>query len=267
MKRFTLDERERVMLKVGFVFCNRQLINGTESFSVVFDETMCDVEDEDSSSCPEQDLSAVADDVDATLIFLTGESILNEIENPYRVDVGEIKAIKFVFEVSQGAINGRNGSAACALISLLVGYASLQSESISNETATANFAGCMEMGNQLAEDNHVTDCLNFEEALVLLPAVMGINFVIEENVLAGNCEQFAEILQANLNATTFGIVICNGKAYAVFKKLNTFFLTDSHARENGGAQILIFESLILLAKTFSESQNVTEELNIGFFNI
>ena len=145
-------------------------------------------------------------------------------------------------------IGNRNGSSACTIISLLVGYSGCKRaytiEDISDmfDRVVPVFVGSMELGNILYEWNQCTGYLTPAEAIGLLPEPMGFAVKAEQSWLmsAGNLQKlylFTEqyIIQQPRN---FAVYISRGETKCIFPVGSLHLaLTDSHSHSPYGAEI------------------------------
>lgn len=139
--------------------------------------------------------------------------------------------------LSQGTINGRNGSNACILISLLSGYFLARMDGSDLTDILKVLIGAMEIGNALYEEHGCNDMLNVHEGIALLPEEILLRCVEESGCIIK--EHIS--IPLDFDVPTFFILVAEGKAYSFLVKTEFVILTDSHAHPPHGACIKVIQ--------------------------
>ena len=130
----------------------------------------------------------------------------------------------------QGRLNGRNGSSACTVISLITGCLMARLDHLSFKETIPLYVGCIEAGNSLHDKSTF---LRLEDAidLISIPAEISIETNCLPNDLGRTIRQLFEV--GNII-----VVICNGYTVSFVKTLDSkIFFFDSHQHGEMGAFI------------------------------
>ncbi len=160
---------------------------------------------------------------------------------------------KFPKEVSQGLYKDRNGSNACSLIAILIGYAlSLQKtpppechSSISSNMVDV-LCGCIEMGNRvydLCRDSLPSRYLSIQEAASVLEMWFGVdvgnNLPVRLKDHHVQSTVVGQLQEAIVSGTTFvAFLILNEKTSLFSFSESTIMYIDTHCHDPGGAVIV-----------------------------
>lgn len=147
----------------------------------------------------------------------------------------------------QSNLAAANGSNACVVISVLMGYVFLKSkilqENISyRSTAFINMflsllCGAIDTGNYLYNFNELSGFIHIMEAMEVIPPGIDVTVTEERNIYYNNDSELslAPYLQQHREKETAGscfcVVVAGGKAFSLFLDRNKVFFIDSH--ENG----------------------------------
>eukprot|EP00111_Clytia_hemisphaerica_P010019 TCONS_00029297-protein len=134
--------------------------------------------------------------------------------------------------LSQGRLNGRNGSNACSVIAVLAGYFfSTFSSKINFHNSAALFVGCIETGNSLYDENQN---LLVHEAIDLIP--ISLKIFEERNSFPKDLSNVIELLFLKSEIV---IVTCNIQSVCLVRSSidRKIYLFDSHQHNEMGPLI------------------------------
>lgn len=141
------------------------------------------------------------------------------------------RVINLPLRFCQSGLNGRNGSSACSVISVIAGYYftkfSFKFENLIEDILPL-YVGCIEIGNCVHQTSHF---LYVHEAIALLPLSMSSSW--EENVYLRDLN--LHIMR--LEKSQFMVVISGCYAVCIVKNDDHVTLFDSHSRNGLGALI------------------------------
>lgn len=145
---------------------------------------------------------------------------------------------------SQSDINGRNGSNACTVISLVTGYFVL-SDKVLEEGFIADkvlsiFIGCMEIGNLLHDG---AELLTVQDALVLLPH-LSMEVYNERNCFRDSLS--TTLLESFETEKQFVVLICADRSISILFYKRIYYIFDSHQHDTMGASIFYSHDVQLL---------------------
>ena len=194
-----------------------------------------------------------SDEIDEDMLLSIGENLFNETVGTFRtLSLLENSVIfDFTESISQNSIGGRNGSTACAVISLLFGSTVCKRENFTYADLRKLGIGAMEIGNILLEENNISGLLDYEEALQLLPENIVLEAISEGNLILDGDENAH--LRDFLNSTCldeFLVIFFNDKAFSIIKKIGQFIAFDSHAFHHDGARLMIVEDADIICQSF-----------------
>eukprot|EP00111_Clytia_hemisphaerica_P015835 TCONS_00046776-protein len=255
---------EVVLAKRGLSFAEDQLAEGVRYFSVVFN-----IQTEFSMEIPVNEEEIVEEEVvEEVIIGLTAtndtlKELAQEVSANFDLsccseDVeGNFSRWYLPFELSQGAIGGRNGSSACTVISLLVGHFCGRSKDLMMDKLLL-FIGCMELGNTLHENQNLVN-LNLYEGLSLLPESLNVELFEE----AGNIITQNTSIPLEFSMDTFFVFIANEKSFSFFREGDDVYFFDSHANPPHGACVHVVPAEHF--DTFIKGRFMNQYVNIGIF--
>ena len=205
--------------------------------------------------------SRVMKDVGVELInFVASDCLLRDGDGGY-------SAVILPTEFSQSTLNGRNGSNACSVISVLIGYFSTTAR-VTSDTNLFNdiipiFVGCMEIGNTIHDG---PELLTIQDAMSLLPG-LGMEISDERNCFL---EQLPQHVKEQLGESDshFLAIITAGRTVCIAKESNSrLILFDSHQRQDYGALILRSKLNELDTMCRNISDNPAELIYICLINV
>jgi len=189
-----------ILLKNGLLFAECQLARGAKAFSGIISPNV-DIQSDypvlenfEVEDTPDDNvgLNEISDDegseslelfdINLDLVLSTGSEFTLVFGESfyYACGNGDITEWSMPLMLSQSNINGRNGSTACTVISLLIGYTMLKSAFTGDEMPEClkYFVGCMEIGNLIHGSGGL---LTVPEALLVLPADINLSMTNEQN--------------------------------------------------------------------------------------
>ena len=235
---------------------------GAETDEVVDDDSEEDEENEENEQEPETENT----DFDLSLITelgseLSGTSPISVIRVQNNTEVYYLNG-----ELSQGTINGRNGSSACSLISLIAAYSTINQPNVSDiNQLVSYYVGSMELGNSLYDEllaglpnlpelpeavgamSHFIDVSLSEEHTIFLPR--DTNIIVE----------FFNTMKSN----DAMILIFQGKMVHLTKRENKFYFFDSHCHGTFGAIVLIGSHFDCIFQFVGAANETVMSVNIG----
>lgn len=160
------------------------------------------------------------------------------LQNCFFFEHADVIHVYLPLALSQCQINGRNGSNACSVISLLVGYFVTQSSVLMHGFGVNNimpvFVGCIEAGNILY------DCggfLHVVEAMSYLPDHISLNVSDEQNCFVENISTTMASHLSILHQYDYVIFVAAGKTICCVAEGGNVFVFDSHTHGEYGPSI------------------------------
>ena len=161
-------------------------------------------------------------------------------------------------EISQGLYKGRNGSNACSLISLLIGYAFCKNntqipsqQSALPENIITVICGCMELGNRvydMCRHSLPSRYLSIQEAASVLDfwlnCVVGNTFPVrlqDPHEMSTTCGQLSSA--GNSQERSFSFLIMNEKTSFFLTAKNEVLYVDTHSHPPYGAIVIVSDSI------------------------
>ena len=189
------------------------------------EEQDADEEDEEETSDEFEITHTMLKNVGDDLIDFSAMDCICTSNDDYR-------AINLPPRFCQSGLNGRNGSSACTVISVIAGYYftkfTFKFQKLMEDILPL-YVGCIEIGNFV---HQTSQFLLVQEAITLLPLSMSASW--EENVFP--CDLHLHIMQ--LKKSQFMVVISGCYSVCVVKNDNSASLFDSHSRNGYGALIV-----------------------------
>uniref|UniRef100_A0A7M5XLJ4 Uncharacterized protein n=1 Tax=Clytia hemisphaerica TaxID=252671 RepID=A0A7M5XLJ4_9CNID len=229
-----------ILIRDGYLFAQKMLRQGLVLFKdFISDANVEEDEDDefDENNVPEMilndneeeddDVDENFEEMDKEAVEVIGRELING--SPYHLDVN---VIKLPYHLSQGSLNGRNGSSACTTISVLVSYfmPTLLSHWCSTEIVEC-FVGCMEMGN-VFHDTRLETAV--DESLALLPAEIKASLSLSELDNTSFCELYNKIKDKSGERI---IITGKGKSFCCIPQPDFIVVFDSHLHGNFGATV------------------------------
>ena len=198
------------------------------------DEISHEQEDDDNDEIEESD-----DEINLELSFANVKGIGLELMGFPKEDLlvlrdGTCICASFPTGYSQGGLNGRNGSSACSVISLIAGYYftrnvfNFETELFSDVLPL--YLGCMEMGNFIHD---ASGFLTVQEAIGRVPS-LSISAADERNLYFSDLLEFI----GNIERSQFLLVISGCSTVCVTRNEENYTLFDSHQRNGRGSLIV-----------------------------
>lgn len=177
-------------------------------------------------------------------------------------------AIYLPKDCCQSRLNGSNGSNACVIISILMGYGFCDQSDWMLDCNTlkelynklvAIFCGAIDLGNTFYELHKLSGYLQVPEALDLLPPSFKLELIDEQNVHSSNDEvpNLQSYVRQMLHHTNghFCIIVGNGKAVSLYVDRHKIIIIDSHENQAFGGvfHVLTWDNLPDLSSRFGET--------------
>lgn len=242
------------LLRQGLCFVEAQQVSAVTSFSNILppdtafvdlsdysiniNENLGELEEEVEIENEEENIrnDSYYEEVDIDLIIESGDEIASKYIGPLCFEIYIGKVVQWVLPscFSQSTINGRNGSNACAVISLLAGYAMskcdfFQPNNIDKTRVVKSYVGCLEVGNSLYEEG---DDLLVPEALAILPDTLQMDLINESNVTIDTIET-----DICTNVNDFFVLTAGGSTICCMHMGGNYYVFNSHIHGEQGAMI------------------------------
>ena len=217
--------------------------------------SMTDSEDENISDVIIDD----DDTMNRSLITNVGSMLASQLSfsTCHVEDTSGIMTVFLPSEYCQNKLDGANGSNACVLISLIMGYMYVTEncDPVSSISSIVDrllplFCGAIHVGNYLHSESGFTGMLHIEEALALLPPELPMELVEETNLqgnvtLDGSIFGYYKTVHSMLDKLSFTVLIIGMKAFCLCKYGNLLIGFDSHEHEPFGSKIFIIRPDVL----------------------
>ena len=278
-------EGKLALITEGIAFVMKQIAAGIVAFAPVLncelnafrevlltnqsDEVESDGEDTvddgdyEGDDCSDEE-NVCTDDSNHSDFVMNALEILtvDSLEPVLAEDVGPVSCWRLPSHMSQGRYKGRNGSNACSLISLMIGYVFYKTKTRipSMQTALSDniisvICGSMELGNRvydLFRHNLPSRYLSIEEAASVLDTWLECSV---GNTLPVRLQDPHEMstVSAQLSLamasqdSSFSFLIMNEKTSFLFTTKKDVLYIDTHSHSSCGAVVIV-----------SESQNIVE---------
>jgi len=224
------------------MFCNiisPDLLLGNQLIDLVVHTDLDSVETDTSESDTNEE-DEFEKEVDLDLILATGTELMyDSMVSDCLLGCDESSSYAFLSpSYSQSSINGRNGSNACSVITLLVGYIFLKSSILFDCVILENlfpyFIGCMETGNILYNG---VKSLTITEAESFMPDSLEFKIEKERNCFPLTLDVLIFDFLADIKKYEFvAIVVCQKTVCLMFTDSH-IYLFDSHIHGDYGAVI------------------------------
>ena len=240
---------EASIFKQGLEFCEKQLQKGLKLFCPLLkterriELTYGGSEDEeeeeevevDGGERNEEEMMEEMEEMDLTFenIHNVGIDLMDFQRNDcVTVKREKVYSILLPYGFSQGTLNGRNGSAACTVISLLTGYffTRFTTHVEDFQQLVSLYLGCMEVGNSKYRNGEL---LSVNEALDYLPS-LSMDIVEETNC---SIEGLSAAIESIVNSQ-FLVITSQARSVCIIRNPERFILFDSHQTKEAGALIL-----------------------------
>lgn len=259
---------ELMLVRLGIWFYRNQMEKAIEDFRSIIDSTgyiptnLLDIDSSEiSHSVEEEGGDGVEDGGDVEDVD-EPEELENTIDQDdvniirdFIVNCGEELAMRYKFDdchtiirngcqniflpetCCQSKLNGSNGSSACVIIALLMGYlvrgvkSTMDIEILFNRILPL-FCGAIDIGNYLYERCGAMGLLYVEEAISALPTSIDVHILEETNVhIKGSGENTLFSYFQNMDDEDihcFYVLVIKEKAFSIFPSRNGITVIDTH---------------------------------------
>ena len=204
----------------------------------------------DDEPVPDKEIENFYEEMDFDLILSTGYDLMGQLDltDCHQLCLDDVVECLFLpSEFSQGSISGRNGSNACSLIALLLGFSTTHLpmqgvREICLRQIMPIFIGCMEIGNLLYEVQQNSNLLTIVDAVSLIPDHIKLTISDETNSFLGEesgvC--FKDVLtefKGSVKERQFLTLVSGHETRSLVKIGSDLFVFDSHSHPPYGASI------------------------------
>jgi len=262
------------LIQDGIDFAFKQMAAGISAFAPVLTDELdafrqvllthqIEEEDDDDNEClndggDEDEEDELTSTESSDVASRSGDIVLDALSNigaakiiaapPEEIRAG-VTCWKLPLDASQGRYNGRNGSNACSLISLLIGY-TLNLKKISRPPCNLNLpgvivdvlCGCIEIGNRvydLCRESLPSRYLSIQEAASVLDMWfkidVGDNLPVRLNDEHEQSTIGGQIREAIISRSSFlAFLILNEKTSLFYIHDGTITYVDTHSHDTSG---------------------------------
>lgn len=226
--------------------------------------------------CCEVEIATIDDvlpEITYDLIVSTGAPLttsFNFSECHVNVSSQAVTEILLPGDFCQSRLAGADGSNACVIISLLMGYMVRSTSSVFSNTdldilcdkLVPLYCGAVDVGNGIYENSNATGLLHIKEAFDTIPETITLELIDEQNLFvngSGNNTIFSHLQNIqNYSQDHFSILIIDGMAFSVYATGSSVLSINTHCHGLYGGKFTIMNVDTLLPSDipFNDSINV-----------
>jgi len=261
-----------VLVKTAMLYYRREIEKALKAFECYFDpNSLCtgdlpEESDDEHNGSEHNESDTCPSDIEYDI---TREILMTDISFDFISTLGIELSRSFAFsecvmkemndeitillprEYCQDRFAGANGSNACVVISLLMGFMVVTKKNLLMENFDCQqfcellvplFCGAVHTGNFLYEHYEARGFLTITEAISFLPSAITLNIEDEENILPSDFRNFIQ-KTSRIPSNSFSVMIVNGVAVSILPTKLGVLVIDTHSYDTYGGKLTFIDRL------------------------